>query len=128
MSDKKTNVLDKTLKDVYDEITYKDQIGQKTTVKRQSFGGEASLSHNENLRRVGIELQLGSPMLKHLEFLGSAAVHYYRAEKTGAIAFVSQTGSLQGVHELIAADGLTDLRNAMLELYGHKMQARRSGF
>lgn len=122
------NVLDKTLKDVWDEITYKDQMGQKTQVQRQSFGGESSEHHNHNLRRIGLELKEGSAALKELDYLGSIAVHYYRAPVTGSVAFVSQSGSIGDTPEIIVQDGITDLRNAMLELFGHKAQVKRSGF
>ena len=130
MSDEsnKENILEKTLKEVHDELIYKDQMGQKTTVKRSNIGGDAAIYQNENLRQIGKELQSANQSLKELEYLGSAAIHYYRAPLTKATAFVSQTGSLKGVPEIICQDGVTDLRNAMLEMYGHRGQHKRSGF
>jgi len=122
------NVLNKTMKEVYDELTYKTEMGQKTTVKRHNVGGEGANYHNNNLKRIGLEIQEGEQSLKEFEYLGSAAIHYYRTNITKATAFVSQTGSMKNVPEIIAQDGVTDLRNSMLELYGHNRQKKRSGF
>lgn len=128
MNKEKTNVLDKTLKEVHDEIIYKDQMGQKTTVQRSNIGGESGSYHNENLRRIGHEIKQSTRAIKDLDYLGSLAVHYYRAPMTKATAFVSQTGGLGETPEIIVQDGITDLRNGCLELFGHKGQFKRSGF
>jgi len=128
MGNDKENVLDKTIKEVYDEQIYKDQMGQKTTVKRHNVGGEGGKYHNNNLKHIGLEIKEGEPTLREAEYLGSIAVHYYRTPITKVTVFVSQTGSLDKTPEIIVQDGITDLRNACLEAFNHRAQLKRSGF
>ena len=118
----------KTIGEIYEETIYKTDLGQKAIVKRHNVGGEGGKYHNENLKRIGLEIQQGEPTLKEVEYLGSIAVHYYRAPMTKAAAFISQTGSLNKTPEVLVQDGITDLRNACLAAFNHRSQHKRSGF
>ena len=66
--------------------------------------------------------------LKDLEYLGSAALHIFRAPSLDMIMQVCQVSSLGPVHEDTASKALEQLKAEMKEFYGRRRVKRtRSG-
>lgn len=102
------------------------EMGQKATVQRDDQTGSAAEHANRSLRKIGSELQPEAH--KDAVYLGSAAVHIYQSPILKHLFLISQTDTLQGVHEALAIKAAQDLTKSMQKFYGRRPQTLRSGF
>ena len=111
----------------HQDLTFKTQIGQKATVKRDKVRGEDYEHANRNLAKLGDSL---NPVKKSLKYMGSAAVHIYWNATLEQVFFVSQTQSLDlyACPEILATKAFDDLLGTLKEQYGHRRSRLRSGF
>ena len=122
------SITEKSLKEVYDEIAYKTDVGQKAQVERTVSSGEGAETLNWELQKIGQKLKAREPGLKDAEYLGSAAVHYFKTPQIGQVFFISQPGAIGKVPELIVQDGITAMRSDLTNAFRGIRQKKRSGF
>ena len=127
MSNEK-DITEKTIADVYKEIAYKTDVGTKAHVERTAVNGKEAENINWELQKVGQRLKEQDNALKVAEYLGSAAVHYYRTPALRQIFFMSQPGAIGQVPEMIVQDGITAMRSDLTNAFRGKRQKKRSGF
>ena len=118
-----------------DDISHKDKIfrdslGQKATVHRETVGLEKASVPNRMLCDLGLKMQEVDTQLKHYKYMGSAAVHIYVSELAGSLVYASQVDPLELYRcpERLAAKAFDDLLGEMKKLYGHRRGKLRSGF
>ena len=114
-------------KDKVKAEAFRSDLGHKATVERWDKSGEASLNMNFELQKIGMKLKADNLELKDAEYLGSAAIHYYKTPLLDHPFFVSQA-PLGRVPEVLASHGVMDLAGACQEFYGRKRKTKRSGF
>lgn len=124
------------LKEKWQKQTFETDLGQKARVARESLtDNEMLTSCNSCLRDMGEAIGKADPAIKHMSYLGSAAVHVFASEllvgKDGnlpQLAFFAQTETLGRTNELIAGAAGQDLLKAIAKRYGRKPPVKRSGF
>jgi len=104
---------------------FNTEIGQKASINRETDKSEVALYANRKLRELGDEI---NPLPESLRYLGSTAIHIYQTEMLKEIFFVSQTETMQDVHELTASKAFETLRSDLEVTYGRARRVRRSGF
>ena len=104
-----------------------NEVGHHAVVSRSSVATERTAQLREVLSGIAEDLLEVGAVPKGMTYLGSAAVHIYKAEALGEVAYFSQL-SLDKCPEEIAGPAVSDLRGAMLVAYGHGRQKKRSGF
>ena len=110
---------------------FRDSIGQKATVQRETVGLEQASAPNRLLCDLGLKLQEEPKFkLQTYKYLGSAAVHIYLNETFKQLDFVSQANPLvlYRCPEFIAAKAVDDLIREMKAAYGRRHGKLRSGF
>lgn len=115
----------------HDQMIFRDQIGQKATVQRETMSEDASFRCTKELVRLGLTVQQEPEFkLKGFDYRGSAAVHIYTNDTLGLIQFVPQVQSFHAAKcpQDLAAKAIDDLVRALKESYGHKVKGLRSGF
>ena len=111
------------------EKTFQTDMRQKASVERHNKQGTEIEEANFMLRTIGRACKETDIVLsKETTYLGSAAIHYYVTPNLQQPFFVTQTATIQGVPEPLVQQGITELRNELLQRYGHKAQRKRSGF
>lgn len=124
------------VKKQWEKQNFDTDLGQKAHVTRESLPDSEMIdSCNECLRDMGESLGRQDPAIKHMTYLGSAAVHVFASEvlvgRDGALpqlAFYSQTDTLGKTNELIAGAAGQDLLKSIAKRYGRKPPTKRSGF
>lgn len=113
----------------YQTKKFIDELGNQARIERETIeNDQLATALKEVLEDIGRDIQnVGREIPKGMEYVGSAAVHIYRAPVTGMIAYYNQL-ALGNCPEALAGPAVSDLRNAMLINYGHKPQRKRSGF
>jgi len=110
---------------------FRDSIGQKATVQRETVGVEQAAIPNRMLCDLGLKIQ-DEPKLKlgAYKYLGSAAVHIYYHEVLKQLDFVSQANPLvlYRCPEDVAARAVDDLIREMKSVFGKRNGKLRSGF
>lgn len=106
----------------------KNEFGQQVTASREDVQGDLAGRTNSGLRGIGQYIKEETNALKEVEYLGSAAVHYYKSPMLGQVFFITQSATIDNTPEIIVQEGITELRNELLQRYGHKPQRKRSGF
>lgn len=109
---------------------YKDQMGQKALVEREDAKGTVPEQGNQKLREIGESFSpLISSPTRSYEYVGSAAVHVYRAgEVFKSLDFATQTVTILSLPEHVASTALDALRKDLQAGYGRDPQTLRSGF
>lgn len=112
------------------DLIFRDGIGQKATVHRETMSMEKASVPNRMLKDLAAEVQKSDDKLKHYDYLGSACVHIFYNHILEHIAFASQTEPLvdQLCPEILASKAFDDLLGTMKAMYGHKRGKLRSGF
>lgn len=123
------------LKEKWEKQTFDTDIGQKVKVERQELlPGQLTEVADETMAKLGVLFGQSDPSIKHLTYLGSAAVHvfgsYSLLDKDGKpqLAFFSHTSPLGRVNELVAGAAGQDLLKSIARRYGRKAPKKRSGF
>lgn len=112
-----------------EKLAFQTDLGQKARVERTSVEGEAIAECNRLLKAIGQVIQDEDATLsKTAKYMGSCAIHYYLTEGLNYPIYVSQASTIDGVPEYMVQAGITDLRNELIQRYGHKPQRKRSGF
>lgn len=106
---------------------YQDEVGHKAVVQRSVLDNERTDQLKEVLQDIGRDALAVGFVPKGMEYMGSVAVHIYRAPTLGAVVYFNQT-ALNECPEQLAGPAVSDLRGAMLSFYGRKRQKKRSGF
>lgn len=119
MSDKKRE---------WDNKAFSDDVGHKAQIERWVSSGEDSFNANFELQRIGRLIKEGNTALKEADYLGSACVHYFQTPLLKQPYFVCQPGAIGTTPEHLVQLGITDLRNELLQLFGHNAQRKRSGW
>lgn len=105
--------------------TFESQLGATAKVERHEEQSELMARANQVLRDIGENINV----IENSEYVGSCAVHVYRPKGTiQYLHFQCQVAPMQDVEEVIASKALTDLKGALMEMYGRKRQVKRSGF
>ena len=112
----------------WDTHTFKDAVGHKSQVERWEAPGTTSANSNMELQKIGHNIKAANDPLREADYLGSIAVHYYMTPMLRQPYFVCQPGAIGKVPEAMVQMGITDLRNEMLQMFGHAAQRKRSGF
>lgn len=107
---------------------YNTEMGQKAIVQREV------IEHSELkdqlrlvLQDIGMDIQkLSDKIPKGMNYVGSMAVHVYKAPTLGMIACYSQL-NISNCSEQDVSNMLRDLRGSAIESFGHKRQKLRSG-
>jgi hypothetical protein len=110
---------------------FRDSIGQKATVQRETVGVEQASGPNRRLCDLGLKLQEEPKFkLEHYRYLGSAAVHVYYNDTLGQLDFISQANPLvlYRCPEDVAAKAIEDLIREVKAAFGKKSGRLRSGF
>lgn len=110
---------------------FRDSIGQKATVQRETMSTEASFRCAQQLVGLGLFVQKEPEFrLKNMDYRGSAAIHIYTNEILNLIQFVPQVQPLFAAKcpQDLASKGIDDLIRALKEGYGHRVGRLRSGF
>lgn len=110
---------------------FRDAVGQKATVRRETASAEAAAPANRALADLGLMLQKEPKLrLERYRYLGSAAVHIYANDTLGLLDLVSQAQPLvlYRCPEDVAAKAIEDLIREMKAAYGRKHGKLRSGF
>lgn len=113
------------------EKIFRDSIGQKATVERETMSTEASFRCAQKLVGLGLFVQQEPEFkIKNFDYRGSAAIHIYTHEQLSLIQFVPQVQPLLAAKcpQELAAKGIDDLVRALKEAYGHRAGRLRSGF
>lgn len=104
---------------------FRSDLGTKAKVERHDLETEQSHRLANTLRAIGGD---ANPDGKTWTYCGSMAVHIYKTEVLGQVAFISQTSTLGGTNEQLAAQAVQDLMGNAMEYYGKTRQKLRSGF
>jgi len=110
---------------------FRDSIGQKATVQRETVGVEQSAIPNRLLCDLGLKFQADEKLkLQNYRYMGSAAVHIFYQETLKQLDFISQANPLilYRCPEDIAAKAFDDLVREMKAAYGRRHGKLRSGF
>jgi hypothetical protein len=109
---------------------FRDSIGQKATVHRETVGTEKAAIPNRMLCDLGLSMPEADPQLKNYKYMGSAAVHIYVNEIMNHMAFVSQANPLvlYRCPEDLASKAMEDLIREVKAAFGRKHGRLRSGF
>lgn len=121
---------DTNIKDTTQEVLnkkYRDEIGHKAVVQRESLENDRTDALKEVLKDIGKDAITVGMIPKGMEYVGSAAVHIYRAPSLGHVAYFNQI-ALATCPEALAGPAVSDLRGSMLQFYNHNRQKKRSGF
>ena len=111
-----------------EKLDHKSAIGAKATIERETMKGDKVIRYNKALRELGAAMADLDDSLKHATYTGSAAVHYYMFPTVRHPFFLTQASTIGQTSELVVQNGITDLRNELLQQYGHSPQRVRSGF
>ena len=111
-----------------EKLDHRSAIGAKAYVERHEKKGEKVTRLNNALRELGAAMASLDDSLKHAEYTGSAAVHYFMFPNVRQPFFLTQASTIGKTSELVVQNGITDLRNELLQQYGHSPQRVRSGF
>lgn len=110
---------------------FRDSIGQKATVQRETVGVEQASIPNRMLCDLGLKIQ-DEPKFKlqNYRYLGSAAVHIFYNDTLKQLDFVSQANPLvlYRCSEDIASKAIDDLIREVKAAYGRRHGKLRSGF
>jgi hypothetical protein len=110
---------------------FRDSIGQKATVQRETMGIETASKPNRMLVDLGQAIQ-AEPQnrLSSYRYLGSAAVHIYVNDTLGQMDIVSQANPLvlYRCPEDLASKGIEDLIRETKAAYSRRSGKLRSGF
>lgn len=119
----KTDISDK-------EKIFRDSIGQKATVERETIGELDASPMNRKLCDLGLEAQKLRQDLQHYRYMGSAATHIYWNPILEHIALVSQAQPLvlYRCPEHLAVRAVDDLIRELKKAYNKKHGKLRSGF
>jgi len=112
----------------HQQMIFRDSIGQKATVQRETLGASAAETPNRKLSELGRDL---NPLPDtNLRYMGSAAVHIFYHAGMSQVYFVSQSDPLiqNQCPEDLASKGFDDLLRQMKETYGKRHGRLRSGF
>jgi len=112
----------------WDKAGFHSDLGTKANVERWEGKGEGSANANLALQQIGHGIKQNNPELAQAEYLGSTAIHFYMTPMLRQPYFVCQPGTLGKVSEVLVPAGLTELRNELMQMFGHKPQRKRSGF
>lgn len=127
----KKEIEDLIARDITNELQtqkFLKEIGSEARIDRETAKVDSYTSQlREVLEDLGRDIQNVGKIPKGMEYMGSAAVHIYRAPTLGEVAYYSQL-ALGNCPEALAGPAVSDLRGAMLEGYGHKRQTKRNGF
>lgn len=110
---------------------FRDAIGQKATVQRETVGVEQAAIPNRMLCDLGLKIQENPKFkLETYTYLGSAAVHIYYNETMKQLDFVNQANPLvlYRCPEDVAAKALDDLIREVKAAFGRRHGKLRSGF
>ena len=119
---------EKSQKKDWDKNTFDNALGHKAQVERWTADGSHSANANLELQRIGHQIREANESLRSADYMGSLAVHYYLTPELGHPYFVCQPGAISKTPEALIQHGITDLRNEIIQLFGHKPQRKRSGF
>jgi hypothetical protein len=103
------------------------EIGQKAIVQREDLRNPGLDQLKEVLIEIGKNMTEVGAIPKGMEYVGSAAVHIYKAQFVGEVAYLNQL-ALNSTPEALAGPAVSDLRGSMMEFYGRARQKKRSGF
>lgn len=110
---------------------FRDSLGQKATVQRETMSTEASFRCAQKLVGLGLAVQQEPEFkLQGFDYRGSAAIHIYTNELLSLIQYVPQVQPLFAAKcpQDLASKGIDDLIRALREAYGHRVGRLRSGF
>lgn len=124
--DEKQTEVTKQATDEFLVKKYKDQVGQKAVVQRETMSGQHIAQLNEVLRDIGRDLQKVENMSDAIPYIGSCAVHIYLAPITGVMYFRVQD-ALGNTPMLVANTAIQELSNTIGESYTGKRKRKRSG-
>ena len=101
-----------------------DSMGLDAKVERHTIESELAERQQQVFRNIGEELNPHPEFAKHM---GSFAIHIYQTEGTKTLLFMKQL-IIEGLEEVVAGKAFEDLKQTVMESYGHKRQTKRSGF
>lgn len=110
---------------------FRDSIGQKATVDRDTVDSTTSQHFTERLIDLGMAYQKEPQhRLQHFRYRGSAAVHIYTNELLGLINFAPQVRPLllHRCPEDLASKAFDDLLRSLKLAYDRSHGKLRSGF
>ena len=105
---------------------FRSDLGHKASVERWDRSGEDSLNVNFELQKIGQRIKQSNIELKDAEYLGSAAIHYFKTPLLDHPFFVSQA-PLGKTPEVLASHGIMDLAGTCQQFYGRDRKTKRSG-
>lgn len=112
----------------WDNKAFADDVGHKAAIERWTADGDDALNMNYELQKIGQQIKHCTNVLREAEYLGSVAIHYFQTPLLKQPYFVCQPGAIGKVPEHLVQLGITDLRNELLQVYGHNAQRKRSGW
>ena len=105
---------------------YKDEVGQKAVVQRETVSGEHVNQLNEVLQDIGRDMKEVGQVPDEMPYLGSCAVHIYASPVMGIMAFRVQN-ALDKTPMNIANSAVVELSNTIGQFYTGKRKKLRSG-
>ena len=106
---------------------YNSEMGQKAVIQRTKIDNEKTDALKEVLKDIGTDLVTLGEAPSGMPYIGSIAVHIYAAPNLNMHAFIVQK-AINSVSEIVASKAIGELKNSVVEYYGHKRQKLRSGF
>lgn len=120
-----------TIDITHQQKIFRDSIGQKATVQRETVDRDSAARPNRQLCDLGLSFQENEKLkLQHYRYLGSAAIHIYFNETLKQLDFVAQANPLvlYRCPEDVAAKAMDDLVREVKAAYGRRHGRLRSGF